>query len=406
MKQVVIIGAGPSGMMAAIKLKELAKKQNTNIDVTILEKNDRVGRKILSTGNGKCNYSNLNVMPKYYNDESFVMPILESFSAVDLKSFFLEKGLLTKIDSEGRMYPITESASSVLDILRMELHRYDIKVITNYHVKSIKNKFSSYVITDGLHNVHADYVIVATGGLAAPMLGTTGDGYKLLSPYDINISKTYPGLVGIKTSKESIKGLSGLRMKANVSVIDLETCIFNEFGEVQFKDDGISGIVIMNASSKIARTKNPKIILDLMPSLSKEELGKYILNKQEQYEEFEVSSLFVGLLPNIFALKILNDVKVNLTSKIKHLKQKQIESLVNLIKEYPIGYVSLYGYDRAQVTVGGISLNEINDKLELKKLSNVFVCGELLDIDGACGGYNLHFAFASGSYVASQILNR
>lgn len=404
MKHVAIIGAGPAGMMTGIYLKYLINQTHEKIEVTILEKNERVGKKILSTGNGKCNYSNKNVMPGYYNNEDFVRPILESFSVSDFINFFKEKGLVTKIDSEGRMYPITETATSVIDLLRMELHKNEIKVITSFHTKEIKKKSNGYILSDGKNTIFCDFVVIATGGLAAPVLGSTGDGFRLLGQHGISKTKTYPGLVGLKTTKDTIKGLSGLRMKGIAKLLLGNDEIYKEAGEIQFKDDGISGIVIMNITSKLVRLNSAKLLIDFMPNMEYDEIKEYIYQKIKVYENFDTSHLFVGLLPNLFATKILKDLNINLTQKMKYVNKKQIDALCNLIKEYPIDYTGTYDYDRAQVTVGGISLEEVNESLELKKLPNVYVCGELLDIDGLCGGYNLHFAFASGVYVAKNIL--
>lgn len=406
MKKVTIVGAGASGLMASIYLKEQAVKQNIDLEVVLLEKNERVGKKILSTGNGKCNFSNTLLEPKYYNNEDFVRPILESFSCEDLKDWFLQKGLYSKVDKEGRVYPITESASTVLDVFRMELEKNNIRVHTSFSVKNIKQKGNGYIVSDGKNNIYTDYLIISTGGLASPILGSTGDGHKMLNSLNVNITRMQPGLVGIKTNKESIRSLSGLRVKADVCLYEGNNMIHQEFGEIQFKDDGISGIVIMNIASKIKDIKEAYIYADLLPSLSEEDIFTSLLNKQKNYNNFYSNQLLVGIMPNIMALKILRDLNINETTKMKHLRKEDLNKIVKLIKKYPFKVSSLYGYDRSQVTVGGVSLEEVNETLELKKLPNVYVCGEILDIDGMCGGYNLHFAFASGVTVSKSIINK
>ena len=406
MKKVTIIGAGAAGLMTSIYLKEQAIKNKRDLEVVLLEKNDRVGKKILSTGNGKCNFSNTFLEPRYYNNPDFVKPILESFSYANLQEWFKQKGLISKVDKEGRIYPITESASSVLDIFRLELEKNSIHVMTSFNVAYIKSKGSGYVVSDGKNNIYTDYLVIATGGLSAPILGSTGDGHRILKDMGVSLTKMQPGLVGVKTNKESIRSLSGLRMKSLVKLYDENKLIHEELGEIQFKDDGISGIVIMNIASKIKTPINTLLVVDMLPSLEDNEILSYLLNKQQDYGNFYINQLLVGLLPNILALKILKDLGFKDSVKIKHLHKEDLNKIIKAIKNYQFKVVSLYGYDRSQVTVGGIDLKEVNNNLELTKLPNIFLCGEILDIDGMCGGYNLHFAFASAVLVAKSIINK
>ncbi len=406
MKKVTIIGAGAAGLMTSIYLKEQAIKNKRDLEVVLLEKNDRVGKKILSTGNGKCNFSNTFLEPRYYNNPDFVKPILESFSYANLQEWFNQKGLISKVDKEGRIYPITESASSVLDIFRLELEKNSIHVMTSFNVAYIKSKGSGYVVSDGKNNIYTDYLVIATGGLSAPILGSTGDGHRILKDMGVSLTKMQPGLVGVKTNKESIRSLSGLRMKSLVKLYEENKLIHEELGEIQFKDDGISGIVIMNIASKIKTPINTLLVVDMLPSLEDSEILSYLLKKQQDYGNFYINQLLVGLLPNILALKILKDLGFKDSVKIKHLHKEDLNKIIKAIKNYQFKVVSLYGYDRSQVTVGGIDLKEVNNNLELIKLPNVFLCGEILDIDGMCGGYNLHFAFASAVLVAKSIINK
>ena len=406
MKKVTIIGAGAAGLMTSIYLKEQAIKNKRDLEVVLLEKNDRVGKKILSTGNGKCNFSNTFLEPRYYNNPDFVKPILESFSYANLQEWFNQKGLISKVDKEGRIYPITESASSVLDIFRLELEKNSIHVMTSFNVAYIKSKGSGYVVSDGKNNIYTDYLVIATGGLSAPILGSTGDGHRILKDMGVSLTKMQPGLVGVKTNKESIRSLSGLRMKSLVKLYEDNKLIHEELGEIQFKDDGISGIVIMNIASKIKTPINTLLVVDMLPSLEDSEILSYLLKKQQDYGNFYINQLLVGLLPNILALKILKDLGFKDSVKIKHLHKEDLNKIIKAIKNYQFKVVSLYGYDRSQVTVGGIDLKEVNNNLELIKLPNIFLCGEILDIDGMCGGYNLHFAFASAVLVAKSIINK
>ena len=404
MKHIVIIGAGPAGLMSAITLKEKMKEK---INVTIVEKNDRIGKKIMSTGNGRCNYSNINLFPMYYNNEEFVKPILDSFSSNDLQNWFLKRGLVSKVDSEGRVYPISDHASSVVDLFRLLIIKNNINLKTNFDVKDIRKENSKYLITNNEEIIEADYVIISTGGKAAPALGSNGNIQNLLKGYNVKITKTYPGLVGIKTSKENVKGISGLRMKGIVSLYNDEQILYSEFGEVQFKDDGISGIVVMNVVSKLMHyNTKPLMKIDLLPIYKEEELRNYILNKLKNYSNNKISELFTGLFHNAFSNKLLRDLNIDSNKELATLNKQKIDSIVNYIKNYLIEYNETYGYDRAQVTVGGIDLKEVNQSLELCKLPNIYTCGEILDVDGMCGGYNLHFAYASGYFASQEIIKK
>lgn len=411
MKHIVIIGAGPAGLMSAITLKEKIQEIGIEdkINITILEKNDRIGKKIMSTGNGRCNYSNINIYPEFYNNQNFVKPILESFSSNQLQDWFLERGLVSKVDSEGRVYPVSDHASSVVDLFRLLIAKNNITLKTSFDVKEIKIKKDKYLISNNEETLEADYIIMSTGGKAAPALGSNGSGLNLLKGHKIKITKTYPGLVGIKTTKETVKGLSGLRMKGEVSLYSqTKQLLYKELGEVQFKDDGISGIVVMNVVSRLMHYDNKMILeIDLLPILNEKNLKEYILNKIKKYSDNNISELFTGLFHSSFSNKLFKDFSLNLNNKLSSLKEEHINNIISYIKHYKIDYLDTYGYDRAQVTVGGVSLDEINNtSLELHKLARIYVCGEIIDIDGMCGGYNLHFAYASGNYVARKIIDK
>lgn len=411
MKHIVIIGAGPAGLMAAITLKEqiskdINKKLKEEINVTIVEKNDRIGKKIMSTGNGRCNYSNINLFPEFYNNQEFVKPILESFTSSKLQEWFLERGLVSKVDSEGRVYPVSDHASSVVDLFRLLITKNNINLQTSFDVKEIKKQKGKYIISNNIDSIEADFVVISTGGKAAPALGSNGSGLNLLKGHNIKITKTYPGLVGIKTSKDTVKGLSGLRMKGVVS-LHKDKLLYQELGEIQFKDDGISGIVVMNIVSKLMHYNiKPNMEIDLLPALDKNELKEYILNKIKNYSNIKISELFTGLFHAAFSNKLFKDLSLNLSYELATLDEENIKKIINYIKHYNVDYLETYGYDRAQVTVGGIDLSEISNTLELYKLPNIYVCGEVIDIDGMCGGYNLHFAYASGNAVSKEIIKK
>ncbi|MGM9899652.1 MAG: NAD(P)/FAD-dependent oxidoreductase [Bacilli bacterium] len=413
MKRTVVIGGGTSGIFAAIQIKELCP----SMEVVLVERLERIGKKILATGNGRCNFSNSHVNSTKYNNSSFVGPIIGKLSYSDLCNKLEEMGLMMTEDSEGRAYPYSESANSFLDILRINMKMQGIIEKCNFEVKHILplvvNKKSKYIVEDTRkQEIEADYVVIATGGKAYPILGSNGSGYNLLKPWKVKITDTEPGLVGVKVDPQDVKGLSGIRVKAKVSLWEKKSkkLLWSELGEVLFKEDGLSGIVIMQLASRISRYMVNKTVksfffdIDLLPQTSENDLLILLIKRQELMKEIETGEFLNGIFAKNIGHLIMKRSKVDLSARVNDLTSKDLIRIVSIIKRFSFEYKGLYGYDRAQVTVGGIDLNEISNKtLELYKVPNVFVCGEVMDIDGECGGYNMHFALASANVVAQSI---
>lgn len=411
MKKVVIVGGGASGLFTSIVLK---RALGNSVEVIILERLEKVGKKLLATGNGRCNFTNELMCDSKFNNPEFVYHLFKRFGYSETVSFFEELGLVSKVLSEGRAYPVTENATSVLDVLRLEVEYLGIKIRTGFEVKKLTCADKKYILTSVKEDeVIADYVVMATGGKASAVLGSNGSGYSILKPYDINILKPFPGLVGLKTENNLYKSLDGIRVKGKLTIKDKKTntIYWSEAGEVLFKSDGLSGIVSMQASSYInrkGRSANSYIIsLDMLADMTKEELYRYIDKKMMMYPEYSLEVLLTGLINKMIALKILKDNKIELSRLIKTLTNKEKDKIVNSIKTYILDIKNTYDFDKAQVTIGGVDVKEVKkETLELKKLKNVYVAGELLDIDGECGGYNLQWAWTSGYVVASDIVKK
>lgn len=377
MKKIAIIGGGAAGIMAAIQIKQAL---NDQVEVAIYEKMDRIGKKLLATGNGKCNLTNACLDTSLYNNE-LGKNVTEKITPSDVMCAFHQLGLLTHQDNSGRVYPITDSANTVLDIFLKQLKKHQVKVYTNTVVQKISKLSNGYLIKTSQEEKKVDIIIVATGGGSSSFLGSNQEGYALLKPLGIHITTISPGLVGLKTQKEDVSGLNGLRQKVELSIYENNEKTFSEKGEVQFKEDGVSGIVVMNASSYILRKKGTYCIyLDLLPELDEKTLASFL-------KEYEI----IGILPKMLAEKI-------------NKKAVSLEEKIALIKHYPLHITNSYGFDRSQVTLGGVDIFEVDDHLECKKLKHLFIVGELLDVDGPCGGYNLHFAFASAILVSNYII--
>lgn len=398
MKKVAIIGAGASGILASINLK---KQFNNNIDVYLIEKNNRIGKKIITSGNGKCNITNETHLENNIYNNCFADNIYRNFSPITLREYFQSLGIFTKTDNMNRVYPLTESSSTVLDILLMHLRKENVKIYTDTLVNKIISNNYKYILntsSEEINKIQFDDIIISIGSIASIKNTNINNHYKLLKDLDINITNIIPGLVGLKIKKNQINGFSGIRQKAKVTLFNNEKIVFEELGEVQFKDDGISGIVVMNASSIIARSKNKlNITLDLLPTYNIEELVEQ-LNIIQKQTNITLSDLVHGILPKMISNK--------LCSILEKKSILNIYEFIKLAKNYQLEIEGTYGFEFGQVCVGGVDLSEITDDFELKKYPNVYVIGEVLNIDGLCGGYNLQFAFSSGYLVSNAIYKK
>ena len=372
--KLAIIGGGASGLMLA----SILRKNNVDIDIVILEKLEHVGKKILLSGNGKCNLSNANINACCYNNE-FGFKVASSF---DVKSYFNELGLLTYQDAEGRIYPISNVANSVLDVLRNSLENVEIK--TNYNVTRISKKDGKFTIfNDKFDVLEADYVVVATGGKT---YYKENNSYMICSMLSHRITPLRPTLSSLKI-KENLASIENLRAKVKAKLLCNEEVIYEDSGEVLFKKDALSGIVIFQLSSQVAKDTYKKYVieLDLIPSMDEDSLVDYL----SKYPN--MTGLFAKMI-NQYVLKVSpsNNVK-DIAHTIKHLRFNVLENLE---------------FKNAQVTAGGINISEVKDTMESKYHSNLYFLGEVLDVDGICGGYNLHFAFASAYVAALDIINK
>lgn len=373
--EIVIVGGGAAGVAAAIKLKKL----NKDISVTILEKNDRILKKLLKTGNGKCNISNYNIGGEYYNNSKFINEVIKDVTPSDVRLFFKEIGLLIRNDSVGRIYPYSESATTVVDLIRNELDILGVNVITNCDVISIK-KSKDFLITTNNKKYKADYVIVSSGSKAQEQT----NGYNLLENMGHSITTLRPGLVALKV-KEDIKSLQGIRIKCLAKVVRDNQIIHEEIGELLFKEEGLSGILIFSLSRYTI--VGATILLDLFFDYDQIYNDIEIIIKTKN-----VFDMLTSVLPKMLGNYIFKNYGDNITD------------VYDKMRNLPFTVVGDYGFNQGQIVCGGINVNEVNLDFSSKLISGLYICGEVLDIDGASGGYNLHFAWTSGIVAAKAIV--
>lgn len=395
--RVAIIGAGAAGIMAAVGAAE------NGAEVILLEKNDRIGKKILSTGNGRCNLTNVNADISYYHgeDTSFIDYAENNFWVTDVLEKFSDMGLLYRVEENGKVYPYSNAASSVLDVLRFEAERKKIKTEYDFDVESVKKTGNKFIISGyNKKKIESDRIIVATGGKAAPASGSNGSGYKLLESFGHKMTRIFPSLVQIKSDSEELRALNGLKLEATVK-IENEKSSRKESGELLFTDYGISGPVVFALSRIVGESENTTAEIDMMPEYSFNDLVEIL--KRQRGIMTRVDELFVGILNKRIGQVITKtcvDLKMN--EDIKKVTDAQIKKIASKIKSYRIKCTGTMSWNNAQVTAGGIRTDGFfKETMESKLVKGLYAAGEVLDIDGDCGGFNLQWAWSSG-YIAGR----
>ena len=391
MKKVFIIGGGASGLTAAIKAS-----RNGN-DVTIFEKNNKLGKKILITGNGKCNYWNENQDLNNYHSSGDYTKIVNQMNLVKAHAFLDSIGIVPFIKN-GYYYPNSNQAISVVNALVDEAVNCGVKII-NEEVKDVIKKDNKFIINN---SYESDILILATGGKAAPKTGSDGFGYEIAKKFGHNIIKPLPALVGLET-EENLKDLSGIRFIGEVSLVINNETIKKEQGEIQINEYGFSGIPVMQISSNAVKAldegKNVSIKINYLPNIASDILGlrSFLKVQNKHLNNKTISQILDQLFNYKLANYLLKISKIDEHSVIDKLSNDELDLLCHNILNNSYKIVKDHGFDNAQTTSGGINLKEVNlDTLESLKEKNLYFCGEVLDVDGACGGYNLSFAWVSG----------
>ncbi|MBO5050110.1 MAG: NAD(P)/FAD-dependent oxidoreductase [Oscillospiraceae bacterium] len=388
-----IIGGGASGMAAA-----LAAAENSNIEVLLLERQARVGRKLLATGNGRCNLSNIHITPSSYHGEnpSFSHYALSKYDVSDTLKWFADLGLYTVTEENGRIYPYSDQANSVVDVLRLSLLKPNITVLLGAEVQRIKKDEQGFLLSCGDASYRCDKLIVACGGLAGTKLGGSMSGYKLLAKLGHKSTKLRPSLVQIKTSWPAIASLKGVRANCAIRILHNEKVFARSCGELQFTEFGISGPVVFEISRDVCSADGSwNAILDMLPDWSDERLLKWLRARRET--SLSVQELLTGLLHNRLGRVLIQSAGISMSKQCAELSDYELQSICTGVKCFELALTEPMGMDSAQVTAGGILTEQFDDKtMESRLVSGLYCCGELLDIDGDCGGYNLQWAWSSG----------
>ena len=392
--KVLIIGGGASGMMAALTAAEDPSNR-----VTLLERQSRVGRKLLATGNGRCNLSNIHASEAHYHgyDPSFVRHALRQFSPADTLAFFQQLGLLTVAEESGKVYPFSDQANSVVDILRFALAQRGVDLRCGCEVISIGKKARGYNVKTAEEAFYCDKLILACGGSAGAKLGGTDWGYKLLSSMGHTVTPLRPSLVQIKTDASVTKSLKGVRADAGITLKRNGQLVAQNVGEVQFTDFGISGPAIFELSREVENKGDQLLLLDLMRPWSEDQLASLLLQKRADFPDLAADELLTGALHNRLGKVVLKISGTELPQTLAEITESQIRRIARTVKYFPMTVTGIMGLELAQVTAGGVLTSEFRpDTLESRLCPGLFATGEVLDIDGDCGGYNLQWAWSSG----------
>lgn len=397
---VIVIGGGAAGMTAAVSAAERHR------NVLLLEKADRPGRKILASGNGRCNLMNSG-KPRYYGDPEFARKVLSACTQKDLADFFRRCGLFLTEESEGRIYPSTNQSSTVLSVLKNALAMNGVTVKTNCRVENAVRKDKLFrVHTSSGETAEAEKIIVSCGGAAQPKLGGTTDGYTLLSSFGHRLISPEPSLVPLNTDAKSVSGLSGLRIRCAVSLVRDGETIRREEGEVLFTDYGVSGICVMQCARFI--TENGYcLLLDLLGHTlpDRNDAVMELMQRKERFASCSPVWLLNGILPEKLSYAVLKQAGLPLRGETAgETDRKTVEKIVDTAYAYRIAVTGSRGLEYAQVTAGGTDCSEFDPStMESGIVPGLYAAGEVLNVDGDCGGFNLMFAFASGRIAGSAV---
>jgi len=395
-KRIAVIGGGASGLMAAIAAS------NKDNEVFLIEKNDKLGRKLYATGNGRCNFTNLSMNEEMFRSDSDVdfYDVIQGFNNKNVVDFFLEAGLKSK-ERNGYVYPYNDQAASVVKTLELKAKSLGIKVFLNTEVIGISMVDKKFYVQTGNGDYEADNVIIATGLKASPVTGSDGKIANLIANKGISFQAIVPSLVALKSNDSSFKDLAGIRCNGKISIYVDGNYVACDEGELQLTKNGPSGIptfqVSRYASKGLESKKNVYASIDFFTLCSKRELSKDINKCKKQLPDYMISDYLEGMFNSKLVPVFLKKSEINKKKRMKDLTDEDITSLVQTIKYFNVNITDTLGFESAQICSGGIDLKEINiTTMEFKKIKGMYVCGEILDVDGICGGYNLQWAWSSG----------
>ncbi|MBR0381547.1 MAG: aminoacetone oxidase family FAD-binding enzyme [Eubacterium sp.] len=408
---IIVIGAGASGMTAALTAARAAADPDS-LRILLLEKQKEPGRKLLVTGNGKCNLTNTLQEPSCYrsSDPERAWQIICRYGGDETFDFFKRIGLVTR-RKEGYVYPYSEQAAGVRRAFADALSACpSVRLMTDIRVKALKNREDGYLAVTDRGNYYGSSVIIASGGYAGPDFGCQGDGYRMAGSLGIPLVRPLPALTSLKSRAPFLRQLSGLRCRASVRLMAEEACLCRDEGEVQWTGYGISGVVIFQvsryAAAALEEGKKVSLLLDFMPERDEDGIRKLLTDMAEQNGGRSMEGFLSGFFHEKLVPVLIHEAGLTSDRTAGDMSEKDRERLAATIKAFPLFISGYSGYEKAQVTQGGIPLSAVSSRLESLDHPGLFFAGEVLDVEGQCGGYNLQWAFASGMAAGRGAIER
>ena len=388
-----IIGGGASGMAAA-----LAAAEQPGVQVVLMERQARLGRKLQATGNGRCNLTNLHAGQQGYHGDrpEFAREAIASFGPQETLAWFRKLGLFTVAEPSGRVYPYSDQANSVVDVLRFALERPNIQVKLGFEVEKVKKTPDGFLVESKQEHLSCDRLIVACGGLAGTKLGGSMAGYQLLRSLGHRCTRLRPTLVQLKAAWGGIAGLKGVRANCHAAIYRGETLWSESTGELQFTEYGLSGPVMFEISRDACQGLGPwHCRLDFLPEVPESVLQEELLHRRQG--DLPASELLTGILHNRLGRVLTQAAGISLSRQVAQLEEAELFQVAQTVKDFVVALKEPMGMDSAQVTAGGMVTAEFDEQtMESRLVPGLYACGEVLDIDGDCGGYNLQWAWSSG----------
>lgn len=426
MSKVIVVGGGPAGMMAALAASECGH------EVLLLEKNEKLGKKLYITGKGRCNITNSGDMEELFaavtTNSKFLYSSFYGYDNQQVMDFFEKEGLAIKVERGNRVFPVSDHSSDVINTLQRALKKagVDVKLYTEVsrllceerpNAEEFDKKEPHQIVTgvelksglvDGKKMVSADSVIIATGGFSYQATGSTGDGYRFAREAGHTVTDIYPSLVPFNCKEAYVKEMQGLALKnVTVRIYDGKKKLYEDFGEMLFTHFGVSGPLLLSASAMIApkfTSKELQMTIDLKPALDEEQLDKRILKDFEEAKNKQFKNSIGKLFPTKMIPVILEVSGIDPDKKVNEITKEERNAFVKLIKAFPVTLTGLRDFKEAIITRGGVKVSEVNPStMESKKVKNLYFCGEVLDLDALTGGYNLQIAWSTGHLAGISV---
>lgn len=409
MDKVLVIGGGAAGMMVSVIAAE------NGMEVHVYEQNEKLGKKLFITGKGRCNFTNAcateELFDSFVTNPRFLYSAVYGFTNYDVIDFFEQTGVRTKMERGARMFPVSDHSSDIIHALERRMKKAGVRIYLNTKVKKMLisesesgKKAEGILLEDG-RAVRGDKVILATGGCSYPSTGATGDGYRMAKECGHAVTELLPSLVPMVTAEEYIPRLQGLSLKnVTLSIYQEEKCVFEEFGEMMFTHFGITGPLVLSASAKVGTLLKKDYLsarIDLKPALTAEQLDARLLREFDQFKNKQFKNIADTLFPSKLTPVMLEIGGIDGRKKVNGITKEERLQFIERMKAFPCTITGLRGFQEAIITKGGIAVKEVNPKtMESKKVKDLYIAGEVLDLDALTGGFNLQIAWSTANAAA------